>query len=629
MNVADLVTHLNKQGVHLWAEQDKLKINSPKGILTSQLQADIVSHKTEILAFLREDREATCNTPANLSLRTIGRLIGGFCQQVPQAGSDFLSRSARSASMAFKPPVIDPAVMAKQLKVTFRPLSQGFLNQTIVQFRETLQRQLESNGVQIIPWEQATRDITYPLPIPLIKKTVTMRVVKPNIHAVIDVERSGNPIKSAIAEIIYQTYKRFSTSNQPASVAQIIQLMGWLEDHTMQLLEDPTTTQVILITELDKAFTDTQIPYQRKIAIGVKTLISQFSEIVIGVSDAKISILNMNLSDSLFSRDQLDRFVLKSLIPKIYVPIAPLPLSRFEVGRYNPEQSTYASKLIQLSQALAKTDLFPSGFQLSEVIRRQSHRDIVDSIVNGRTGVSYGFVAYAEPPQYVGAHEISEAEWANLTAIEGFSSEEVRQNDGGRRYIKTRLQNQDIYKQIPDIWLVCSRSGANKTNLNLERDVLRLGLTHHLCLQLPEGIDSTAVDIQPSYDTYVMVAIALAAALYAPELIEKGAPMVHFHGYPSWQWFKANERYTGVANPSVPCGTYESGVFNFLGIHCLAEETRHNLVLASLIEPDHGTNIISPNQDYLLARLATGIQHGQIELGGKHFASLVTNSVKE
>ncbi|MGA7937967.1 MAG: hypothetical protein WCA35_30745 [Kovacikia sp.] len=623
MNVADLVTHLNQQGVQLWAEQDKLKINSPKGILTSQLQADLVSHKTEILAFLREDGGSICDTPTNLSLRTIGRLIGGFLNRKPQDRGD--RPSARSASSAFKPPVIDPMVMAKQLTVTFRPLPQGFVNQTILQFRESLQQKLQSYGVRILPWEEATREITYPLPIPLIKKTVQMRVVKPSIHAVIDVERATNPIKSAIAEIGYQIYKRFSSHTQPASVAKIIQLMGWLEDHTMQRLEDPTATQVILLTELDQAFTNAQIPYQEKIAIGVKTLISQFSEIVIGVSDAKISILNMNLSDSLFPREQVDRFVLKSLIPKIYVPIAPLPLSRFEVGCYNPEQSPYALKLIELSQALAKTDLFPSGFQLGKVIRRQSHRDIVNSIVNGRTGVSYGFVAYAEPPQYVGEREIPETEWDTLAPVEVFGSEEVRQNNAGRRYIKTRLRNRNVYKQIPDIWLVCSRSGANKTNLNLERDVLRLGLTHHLCLQMPDGIDSAAADIQPSYDTYVMVAIALAAAFYAPELIETGAPMVHFHGYPSRQWFAANEHYTGIANPSVPCGTYESGVFNFLGIHRLADEIDDKLVLASLIEPDHGTNIITPDLDYLLTRLATGIQQGQIELGGKHFASLMTD----
>jgi hypothetical protein len=119
-----------------------------------------------------------------------------------------------------------------------------------------------------------------------------------------------------------------------------------------------------------------------------------------------------------------------------------------------------------------------------------------------------------------------------------------------------------------------------------------------------------------------MVAIALSAALYAPELIENGAPMIHFHGYPSKDWFESNEYWAGVEHPSVPCGTYESGVFNFLSIYNLANQKDTPIALASLIEPDHGTNIITSDLEYLLARLAAGIQQQQIELGGKHFASL-------
>jgi hypothetical protein len=612
MNVAEFLTNLNQNGVQLWAEDDKIKVNSPKGILTPQLQANIAALKTEILSFLRENNDSIGDTTTGLSLSTIGRLIGGFCQRSP---------------IGFKAPIIDPKVMAKQLKVTFRPLPKGFKNSTILKFREELENKLQNYGVQIVSWEQATREFRYEIKIPLVKwkKTMQMRVVKADINAVIDVEKPQSvfgKIKSFAAEKFYQIYSKFILDQQKISVSTIARLIGWAEDHAIQRLEDPTSTQVILVTELDKKFVDSEIPYQQKIGIGVNALVKSFSEIIIGVSEENISILNMNLSDSLFPRDKFENFVFKSLIPKIYVPIAPLPMSRFEVGKYNPQESNYAARLIELSKKLAATSLFPSGFKLGEIIKRKSHRDIVDSIVNGRTGVSYGFVAYAEPPQYVGAVEISENDWNNLLSIEGISSDEVRQNQIGRRYVKTKIGNQYFYKQIPDIWLVSSRSGANKTNLSLESDLLRIGLQDKLYLQLPEGVDPAVVDIKPSYDTYVMVAIALAAALYAPELIKDGAPMIHFHGYPSRKWFESNEDYAGVENASVPCGTYESGVFNFLSIHSLANKHNNNITLASLIEPDHGTNIITSNLEYLLARLEAGIQQEQIELGGKHFASL-------
>lgn len=615
MNASELLTNLNQQGVQLWADNEKLRINSPKGILTPQLQADIAARKTEILTLLRENNDSGSTSIPDgpgLSLQTIGRLLGGYCEK---------------SSMQFKSPIIDPKVMAKQLKITFRPLPKGFKNETILKFREELELKFQNYGVKVLSWEEATRELRYQVDIPLTKwkKNIKMRVVKADVNAVIDVEKSiflQDKVKSFVAEKFYQTYSRFILKERKVSVSTIAKLIGWAEDNAIQRLEDPTSTQVILITELDKNFVDSQLPYQQKITIGVNTLVRTFSEIVIGVSKDNISILNMNLSDSLFPRENFDKFVFKSLLPKIFVPIAPLPMSRFEVGKYDPNQSTYAAKLAKLSKELAKTGLFPSGFKIAEIIKRKSHRDIVDSIVNGRTGVSYGFVAYAEAPQYVGDREISENEWEDLSPVEGFSSNEVRQNEIGRRYVKTRIKDKYAYKQIPDIWLVSSRSGSNKTDLNLECDILRIGLKNKLYLQLPEGIDPAVVDIKPSYDLYVLVGIALSAALYAPELIKDGAPMIHFHGYPSSKWFDSNEYCTGVDNPSVPCGTYESGVFNFLGIYNLVNQNDSNITLATLIEPDHGTNIITSDLEYLLARLEAGLKQEQIELGGKHFASL-------
>lgn len=614
MNVSELLDSLTQQGVQLRAENDRLRIHSPKGILTQEIRTVLAEHKTEILSFLRESDDTNCSktgSSQDLSLQTIGRLIGGWCDRLLPN---------------FKAPVIDPQAMAKQLKITFKPLPDGYKEVAICSFRETLKQQLQSNGVQIVSWKQATKEFSYEVKIPFTpwKKTIATRVVKSNISAVVDVERYPSwrgKIKIWVAEKLYQFYSHF-VWKQKISASKITQFIGWAEEN-IRPLEDPTNTQVIVLTRLDQEFTNPQLPYPQKIPIGVSTLIRTFSEIVVGVSDTQLSILNMNLSDSTFPIEEIDRFVSRSLIPKIYVPILPLPLSRFEVGQYNPTQSNYASKLVQMGKELADTNLLPSGFKIDDVIKRKSHRDIVGWMANGRTGVSYGFVAYAEPPQYIGASELAEWEWNNLSPVDGFSSDELRKNYIGRRYIKTKIADKIAYKQLPDIWIVSSRSGSNKTALNLETDVLRIGLQDKLLLQLPTGIDPNAGDIKPSYDLYVMVAIALAAALYAPHLIQQGMPMVHFHGYPAMQWFEANHEYcAGVHNPSVPCGTYESGVFNFLGIQNLVNQYGDTIALAGLVEPDHGINIIASDLSYLIARLKFGVAENKIELGGKHFSSL-------
>jgi hypothetical protein len=619
MNASELVANLNKQGVHLWVDNDKLNIRSPKGVITPDIQEKLVVHKAEILAFVREMDVATNSVfiPFNqgLSLQTIGRLIGGFID---------------NSIEDFQPPIIDAKLMAQKLIMTFKPLPSNYRNQEVLKFRQELEEILRNYGVKLLPWTEATREFIYDISIPVInqKRSLKLRGVKAEVNAVIDVENPPSCLRKMgilVAENFYKFYSQVVLKNRNLPVMKIAKLSSWAEEHAAKYVEDPTNTQVIILTDIDHDFINPKISYKEKINIGLKTLVRTFSEIVIGVSTDQISILNMNLSDSIFSKKDIESFVLKSLIPKVFVPITPLLLSRFQLGQYNPQESSYAANLVKLGQELASTGLFPSGFKLDDVIKRKSHRDIVNVIVNGRTGVSYGFVAYAEPPQYIGAVEITANEWENLSPIEGFSSNEIRKNGQNRRYLKIKVGDEYLFKQIPDIWLVSSRSGANKTDLNLTSDIIRIGLQERLLLELPEGIEAEMVDIKPSYDIYVMLAISLAAALYTPELIKNGAPMVHFHGYPAFDWFEKNEYCVGVNNPSVPCGTYESGVFNFLGISSLAKNSKETIDLVGLVEPDHGTNFIASDMEYLVARLKAGCAEGQIELGGKHFASLKVN----
>ncbi|MTJ09499.1 MULTISPECIES: hypothetical protein [unclassified Anabaena] len=616
MNAAEILAKLTQQGVVFWAENSKLNIRSPKGVITPEIQLEISTYKADILALIQEMNVSSkvANEPLiqGISLQTIGKLIGGFSGESP-AG--------------YQPPIINPKFMAENLKVTFRPLPNNYHNQVIIQFRQKLSFCLQKYGVKVIPWKEATTELQHKIKIPIINSYQSFKIqgVRSDIDAVIDVERPNSWLRKIgifVAENWYKLSYNWLKEKQQMSVVQIAKLSSWAEDHAAKYVEDPTNTQVIILTDIDHKFVSPLTPYTEKIRIGINTLIKTFSEIVIGVSNEKISILNMNLSDSKFDQYEIEDFVLKSLIPKVFVPITPLLISRFEVGEYNPHLSSYAHNLVKLGQELASTGLFPSGFKLADVIKRKSHRDIVDVIVNGRTGVSYGFVAYAEPPHYVGKPEITFDEWETLLPVVGFSSEELRQNAEGRRYIKLNINAEQRFKQIPDIWLVSSRSGGNKTDLNIDCDILRIGLQDKLHLQLPLESQSKKVDIKPSYDIYVMLAISLGAALYTPELIANGAPIVHFHGYPDFDWFQEKEYCVGVNNPSVPCGTYESGVFNFLGIANLDNQIINNVNLISLVEPDHGTNFIAHDLEYLISRLKTGCLTGQIELGGKHFPSL-------
>lgn len=511
----------------------------------------------------------------------------------------------------------DPQKMAKKVRITFRPLPKGYDNEDILEFRKIFKERLEHHGVQNLSWEQATDDVDGSR----ISRIISGRRVKRNIHAVIDVKREYSILRKFLSNMAETMYRFFRSPDR--SVMGILKISGWADNFTARWLADPFNTQVVTLKTLEPEFIDRDTPYERKIVLGLQDLISTMSEIVIGVSKDRFSIVNMNLSDSSFTLDGIDEFITKSFIPKAYAPIKPPVLNRFSQGEYDPSESEFVEKLADLGRDLKKTNLFPSGSKFSDKIRRLSHRDVVEKILEGRTGVSYGFIAIVETPRYVGARKISYEQWANYSEIKELNKDLVRESPDGRWYVKTTMRDKTIYQQVPDIWIVTSRSGCDKTNLNPDTDIVRVGLIKgQLYLQTPRGMDLKRRDIRPSFDTYVILAQALSCTLYTPELIQEGLPIVHFHGYPDPAWFKKKEFHIGALNPSMPCGTIEAALLNYSGVYEMANKNGNLMNLVCLVESDHGVNIFGPKVDYLVDRLMEGSSKGDIMLGGRFLPEL-------
>ncbi|MCY4263114.1 MAG: non-ribosomal peptide synthase [Candidatus Dadabacteria bacterium] len=512
----------------------------------------------------------------------------------------------------------NPTEMSERVTVTFKPLPRKYSNTEIIAYRERLRNSLLQNGVKVISWEDATTaDKSYGI----FSRLMGLRNVRRKVNAVIDVKKNLTPIKwflSKIAENIYRVVR-----NDGLSVRSILKISGWADDFTVGCLQDPYNTQVITIMPLDPEFEDENTTYKQKISIGLKNLIANMSEIVIGVSRSNFAIINMNLSDSIYTHQQLDDFVLYSFIPKIYAPIKPPVLTRFEVSEYVPQEYEYAKRLSSLGSELKSTDLFPSGSKFIDAIKRLSHRDVASKILDGRTGVSYGFIALAEPPAYCGDKYIDENMWNSLQEIPDYSPDEVRAAPSGRWYVKTLLAERTLYQQVPDIWIVTSRSGCDKTNLNPDSDIVRIGLINgKLYLQIPKGVDLVRKDIRPSFDTYVILSQALSTALYAPYMIEKEMCILHFHGYPDPCWFHASEHHAGALNPSLPCGTVEAALLNYSAVYETATKNGSDIKLLCLVESDHGVNVLGPDREYLVQRLIAGSNDGRILLGGKYLPML-------
>ena len=514
-----------------------------------------------------------------------------------------------------------PLEMAKKVRVTFRPLPRNYGNQIVIKFREILENKLKEHGVQVIPWDEAAE-----LPDDLLSKVLRTRKVKRNIHAVVDVKRDYSLTRTFLSGIAERMYGYLRKPDM--SVMEILRVSGWADDFTARYVQDPFNTQILTLMPLEPEFADQSTTYDRKIAIGIQNLIATMSEIIMGIAPDKFSLVNMNLSDSIYLNEGMDDFVLNSLIPKIYAPIKPPVLNRFKKGEYDPEESVFPKQLAELGRLIKSTNLYPRGSKFSEKVKRQSHKDVVEKIMEGRTGVSYGFIALAEAPVYEGKAIITKATWDKLTKVKSVDDDMVRENKKGRWFVRTVIRGKEIYQQIPDIWITTSRSGSDKTNLDPKSDIVRIGVVKgKLHLETPKGVDLNRKDIRPSFDTYVIIAQALASALYTPDLIKNGLPILHFHGYPDPNWFGKDEYHSGARNPSLPCGTVEAALLNYSAIYELANKNGSGMKMLCLVESDHGVNIMGLDKDHIIKRLTDGVNEGHVKLGGTYLPDLKKSSL--
>jgi hypothetical protein len=244
---------------------------------------------------------------------------------------------------------------------------------------------------------------------------------------------------------------------------------------------------------------------------------------------------------------------------------------------------------------LAHTDLDDLSY------RGRLHERLSRLYVNQRSGMSYGFVSRqlpvsVEPAVRSGESAIADQDWG---------SEPTRIVDD-ELYARVFAAEEEWIVKVPDVWVLATRSGCEKTNLNPECDLVRMGLCkRQILFDIPTGVDKT--DIQPSYDTLAIlshaVGNAIAAsilltvndeALFPKELAHTGASISHWHGYPE-NGEKPEGYFThGQDNPPVSCSTPQSAVYALVGkLNAMDESIKQGEMYRGdvHIEPYHGTNI--------------------------------------
>ena len=82
MTTSEFLSYLRRLDLQLWAEGDRLHINSPNGVLTPSLRAELAERKEEILAFIHTTKVAAHSSDLQLQpMPRGGDLPLSFSQQ--------------------------------------------------------------------------------------------------------------------------------------------------------------------------------------------------------------------------------------------------------------------------------------------------------------------------------------------------------------------------------------------------------------------------------------------------------------------------------------------------------------------------------------------------------------------
>ena len=235
--------------------------------------------------------------------------------------------------------------------------------------------------------------------------------------------------------------------------------------------------------------------------------------------------------------------------------------------------------------------------------RNRFARLIAATYLDNRTGMSYGFLARQLPVRVDAAQPLAAAPEA-VRAL-NWERDPVKYANG-EWMACVRVNGKDWLVQLPEISVLCTRSGCEKTRIVPETDLVRLTLTRDgILFDTPHGADATHT--RPSYDTLAILAHAAGNAIaasvllaqnasdpFAAALAADGLALAHWHGYPERSATPEGFALHGETNPPVSCSTPQSAAFalvgklDALGRHMASGEAYLGDVH---VEPHHGTNL--------------------------------------
>ena len=423
-------------------------------------------------------------------------------------------------------------------------------------------------------------------------------------------EKLRTTLKELHANIIPYEQTLNSKKRIRGGVATIIAGDGDARNLPIDHISKPRDNPVAAIVEAP-GFLDENATFEQHMELATKLFAHHMANVIVCVSKNRWLIYSLNgYSPAYDINEDFSGRILRAFIPKLAAPLKPPLLTEFNIEKWDYEEThkffePYINDIVQASKLFHQTSLYPPAGTFEALnFRSNFYKKIGKLYLDKRSGMSYGFFARQIPT--VLSKPLSYKE-AKKEIKENFKQgqELIVCNEGF--YLLLNILNDTYYVRVPDVWVITTRSGCEKTNINPSKDLIRLGLVKgEMIISVPEGV-SLSSGYRPSFDSKLILSMAVANAIYAsilkhikpvavlPAMLEKtGIALAHWHGYISLKHAPQNWYINGLSNPAVCCSTHQSAVYAFkhkeeLFMKCLKENKEYSGDIH--IEPHHGINV--------------------------------------
>jgi hypothetical protein len=351
---------------------------------------------------------------------------------------------------------------------------------------------------------------------------------------------------------------------------------------------------------------------QAKLDAIIVVMATNLVSLCIFVTDSSWVMCTMNGGIATFiNGESLTDDVLRGLVPKLATRVTPPRASEMSVryGGFDPSSPTlkrYVEDFRTSAAVWAQGDLMNAYATLDGfTFKSPLHRLLVNAFLDHRNGMSFGFLAWQLPVVCKPAVALAEAP-QRIADVAWESS--CRHEINGTVYVVVSLSGEKFVVEVPEVSVLCTRSGCEKTRIIPEKDLVRLTLSEAAVrMETPEGMTQPE-DCKPSYDTYTFLASALGncfvasilatleqGSMFRDAVSNEGLTLAHWHDYMTEEEIPQGYIRHGEENPGVSCGTPQAAVYALFGkLNALSRPLRQGIDYRGdvQIEPHHGTNMV-------------------------------------